>query len=154
MRLRHLQVSPERDEPGDDDNHNDDDLDDPQDVQQAQPPAQLRTMQDERERQARPADQARLPVVLARVRDVPRREQVVPEDDRVAGRPAEQDAVRGVEGGDEVLTRRRRWPESFETRTGRGTECERLGREWLREDEWRLVVYATVWCWGLLREEL
>ena len=103
VRLRHLQVSPERDEPGDDDDNNDDDLDDPQDVQQAQPPAQLRAVQDERERQARPADQARLPVVLARVRDVARGEQVVPKDDGVAGRPAEQDTVRGVERGDEVF---------------------------------------------------
>ena len=103
MWLRHLQVAPERGEPGDDDDNNDDDLDDPQDVQQAQPPAQLRAVQDERERQAHPADQARLPVVLARVRDVPRGEQVVPEDDRVAGGPAEEDAVGGVEGGDQVL---------------------------------------------------
>ena len=44
VRLRHLQVAPERDEPGDDDDDNDNDLDDPQDVQQAQPPAQLRAV--------------------------------------------------------------------------------------------------------------
>ena len=103
VRLRDLQVSPKRDKARNDDDEHDDDLDHPKDIHEAQAPLEPRAVQEEAEGEPRPSDQARLPVVVAGIGDVARGEQVVPEDDCVTGGPAEEDAIRRVQRGDEVF---------------------------------------------------